>query len=678
MGIAAAARRHLASYLLRMLVVVIVAAPIVLASPSPSVHAAREDILTLSFLDRLNFFRAQSGLPPVTQDARASSGAEAHSCWMLRNGLAHDEIPGTPGYTPEGDATGNKSHVAVNREYLRPDSDFADELVGGPYHGVGLLHPGLRSVGVGRCDTATPLGSVPWLSAMTVDNRSGLATTWTSTPITFPGDGAVTPLAFFTGESPDPRDPCGWSGLQVGLPLFAMLPRSPLNATAVLNGPTGALEVCVLSEANTTGLAQTILRSHRAVVVVPRQPLQPGRYSASVAAGGRPVNWTFDVDPGEVLLPTTSVTSGPVGFTPIDPVRLADSRDGVGVVPLRGGVAQRLQVAGSSGVPSDATAAALNLTVTGSRTAGFLTAYPCGPVPTSSALNWSAGMTRPNSQIVPLDATGGMCLYSNVDTQVVVDATGYFSARSPGRFTPIQPFRAADSRIADGLPGRVVGGTTVEVQITGRGGVPVDATGAVVNLTVVSPTGPGFATAFPCGGARPPTSTLNFVAGDIRPNNAMVRLGTGGRLCVFSTTTTELLVDVMGWIGTQGFAYQPLTPMRVLDTRERHPLLSAFRVGRSVPGVGVVQRHVVGRRGIPAQAGAVSLNVTAVDHTASGFVAVWPFGATRPTVSAVNYRPGVVEPNGVQVGVNDGAFSLYTLFGGHLVVDILGVWVPSP
>jgi hypothetical protein len=658
---------------------VAIAAALGVVVPAPRVEARREDVVEQSFLDRLNMFRAQSGLAPVAPSAGGTYGAEAHSCWMLSNGLAHDETPGSPGYTPEGDAAGNSSHVAVSTEYGRPDAEFADDLIGGPFHAVGLLHPGLRSVSAGRCDTANTLGSQPWRSAMTVDVRSGLSSgTWTSKPITFPGDGAITPLSSFDRESPDPRDSCGWSGAAVGLPLVAMFARAPGVASASLAGPGGPIEVCVLTEANTTGLAQSILRSHRAVVVVPRQRLADGTHSVSVVAGTQRATWTFAVDTEYELQPVTAITSEPVGFTPIDPVRLADSRKDLGVVRLRGGVAQRLQVGGRLGVPGGATAVAVNLTATESPADGFLTAYPCGAVPTVSALNWTAGMTRPNSQIIPLDATGGMCLYSNVDTDIVVDATGYFSPDSPGRFTPIEPFRAADSRIGEGIPDRIEGGSTVEVQIGGLRGVPVDAAAAVVNLTVVSPSGFGFATAFPCGTTTPPTSTLNFVAGDVRPNNAIVRLGTGGRLCVFSTTSTDLLVDVTGWIGASGLRYQPLVPLRILDTRDPHPLLSAFRVGRSVPGQGTVRRHVAGRRGIPAEAGAVTLNVTAVGHTASGFVTVWPSGSTRPTVSTVNYRPKVVEPNGVHVGVRNGAFDLFSLFGGHLVVDITGVWVAAP
>lgn len=646
---------------------------------APPALAQRDDVVDQSFVERLNMFRAQSGLAAVARNANGTFGAEAHSCWMLDNGLAHDETPGSPGYTPEGDAAGNNSHVAVSSEYLRPDTEYVDDLIGGPFHAVGLLHPGLRSVSVGRCDKPIPTGSFPWRSSVTVDVRSGLNSgTWTSKPITFPGDGAITPLSGFDRESPDPRDSCGWSGLTVGLPVFAMLPRAPTGASATMAGPSGPIEVCVLTESNTAGLAQSILRTHRAVVVVPRQPLASGLHSVSVTAGTQRVEWSFAVDPDYDLLPTTAVTSDPVGFTAIDPVRLADSRKSLGVTRLRGAVPQRLQVAGEPGVPVGATAVAVNLTVTESPAAGFLTAYPCGAVPTVSALNWTAGMTRPNSQIIPLDATGGMCVYSNVDAHVVVDATGYFSRSSAGRLTPIEPYRAADSRIGDGIPTRVGGGATVEVQIGGRRGVPLDAEAAVVNLTVVSPGGGGYATAYPCGTPRPPTSTLNFVTGDVRPNNAIVRLGVGGRLCVYSTTATDLLVDVTGWIGPQGLSYQPLVPLRLLDTRDRHPLLSGFRVERSVPGQGAVHRHVAGRRGVPANAGAVSLNVTAVGHTASGFVTVWPSQSSRPTVSTVNYQPKVVEPNGVHVGLHNGAFDLFTLFGGHLVVDITGVWVPVP
>ena len=48
----------------------------------------------------VNAYRAMSGLGPVTENTTWSAEGQAHSCYMLHNGISHDEVPGNPGYTP--------------------------------------------------------------------------------------------------------------------------------------------------------------------------------------------------------------------------------------------------------------------------------------------------------------------------------------------------------------------------------------------------------------------------------------------------------------------------------------------------------------------------------------------------------------------------------------------------
>ena len=73
-----------------------------------------------------------------------------------------------------------------------------------------------------------------------------------------------------------------------------------------------------------------------------------------------------------------------------------------------------------------------------------------------------------------------------------------------------------------------------ELQVGGRGGVPMDAAAVVLNVTVTAPEGSGFITVFPCGEALPTASNLNFVAGDTVPNAVIVKLGAGGKVCLFA------------------------------------------------------------------------------------------------------------------------------------------------
>ena len=75
-----------------------------------------------------------------------------------------------------------------------------------------------------------------------------------------------------------------------------MMPESTIGATGTITGPDGPLETCVVSAANTTGVANQILTGDNAVVVIPRAPLVDGRYEVTVHTNARDVNWSFTVD----------------------------------------------------------------------------------------------------------------------------------------------------------------------------------------------------------------------------------------------------------------------------------------------------------------------------------------------------------------------------------------------
>jgi hypothetical protein len=86
-----------------------------------------------------------------------------------------------------------------------------------------------------------------------------------------------------------------------------------------------------------------------------------------------------------------------------------------------------VQVAGLGGVPLGATAAVVNLTVTGATTASYLTAYPGGSSPPeASQLNWLAGDTVANLAVVGLGTSGQMVLFNYAGyAQVVADVFGW-------------------------------------------------------------------------------------------------------------------------------------------------------------------------------------------------------------------------------------------------------------
>ena len=86
-----------------------------------------------------------------------------------------------------------------------------------------------------------------------------------------------------------------------------------------------------------------------------------------------------------------------------------------------------------------------------------------------------------------------------------------------------------------------------------------------------------------------------------------------------------------------------------------------------------------GNFGVPADATAVVLNVTAVRSTSSGYLTVFPAGTARPFASSVNFTAGAVVANSVTVGLGaGGAVAIFNSAGiTNVAVDVLGWYGPS-
>jgi hypothetical protein len=250
--------------------------------------------------------------------------------------------------------------------------------------------------------------------------------------------------------------------------------------------------------------------------------------------------------------------------------------------------------------------------------------------------------------------------------------------------TPLVPARLMDSR-GDGVTVdgqfRALGvrgkGSTTELRVTGRGGVPASASAVFLNVTAVTPQGSGFLTVFPCGASRPTASNVNYVAGDIVPNAVLAKVGSSGKVCVYTHAPTHLVVDVNGYVPA-GAPIGTLVPARLMDSRGDGVTVDGQFRALGVRGKGsTTELRVTGRGGVPASASAVFLNVTAVTPQGSGFLTVFPCGASRPTASNVNYVAGDIVPNAVLAKVgSSGKVCVYTHAPTHLVVDVNG-YVPA-
>jgi hypothetical protein len=115
---------------------------------------------------------------------------------------------------------------------------------------------------------------------------------------------------------------------------------------------------------------------------------------------------------------------------PVSPERLLDTRNAIGAPAGRIGTAPiKLQVAGRAGVPANATAAVLNMTITDPSANSYLTVWPSGlPLPTASSLNYQPGLTVANLAIVKLGDGGSVdCLNAFGQTHLIADVVGFFA-----------------------------------------------------------------------------------------------------------------------------------------------------------------------------------------------------------------------------------------------------------
>ena len=268
-------------------------------------HAAPDWLATI------NRYRTAAGVAALSDHPAWDVGLEHHLTYLestpslyLTGGYqsAHTENPGSPYYSRAGAAEAGYSDLVQGAAFTPLQA--VKEWLTAPFHAIGMLRAELREVALADSPTTGDAG----LDVIQGLNYNFPAAT---APILFPGPGVTTDLLTFGGERPDPLETCGWQQtLPVGLPLIIMLPRAPNRAlSASLTGPAGTESngngrLCVVDEHTYHSSdpvygpnARYILRADHAVILIPRDPLTGGRYSAKVRQPGAPdIHWTFSAD----------------------------------------------------------------------------------------------------------------------------------------------------------------------------------------------------------------------------------------------------------------------------------------------------------------------------------------------------------------------------------------------
>ena len=145
---------------------------------------------------------------------------------------------------------------------------------------------------------------------------------------------------------------------------------------------------------------------------------------------------------GTMLIAGASNNVGASSFSPVDPIRVLDTRAEGKIGALDGsGDPRTLQVTGTIAteigtqtvVPIGATAVVMNVTVVDGEAAdvgGYVTVYPCGTRPNSSNLNFSQGQTIPNAVTTSISTSGHVCFYVYGKANLLADIVGYYQLAS--------------------------------------------------------------------------------------------------------------------------------------------------------------------------------------------------------------------------------------------------------
>jgi uncharacterized repeat protein (TIGR03803 family) len=381
-----------------------------------------------------------------------------------------------------------------------------------------------------------------------------------------------------------------------------------------------------------------------------------------------------------------------VQFVPLTPCRVVDTRNPNGTFggPVITGNSSRSFPLSESdnpcGIPPDAIAYSLNVTVVPQHTLGYLTIWPSGEgQPTVSTLNSPDGRIKANAAIVPAGTpSGSVSVYVTDTSNVILDIDGYFAAPTSGSlaFYPLTPCRMVDTRGADGDLGgpRLAAQTPRSFPLLSSKCIPsgLNPLAYSLNFTVVpNPSGQqlGYLSVWPTGETQPVVSTLNNPTATVVANAAIVPAGTGGAVDVYAYNTTDLLIDIDGYFaapGTGGLSLYPLTPCRVLDTRQvgnGQPFMDDWNPPN---GVDVLTSQCAP----PSTAKGFVFNATVVPSGSMPYLTLWPHGEGQPTVSTLNAYDGFITSNMAIVPTNDGSIDAYAAGLTQLILDISGYFAP--
>jgi hypothetical protein len=359
-------------------------------------------------------------------------------------------------------------------------------------------------------------------------------------------------------------------------------------------------------------------------------------------------------------------------FVPVTPCRVVDTRNPTGAFggpQLAAGAIREFDIPnGACGIPANAAAYSLNVTVVPEKFLGYLTIWPTGQTqPLVSTLN-SDGRVKATAAITPAGTNGGVSIYVTDLTHVILDINGYFvPAGTPSSlaFYTIPPCRVADTRNATGTFGgpSLAGGSNRAFPIwSGSCNIPSSAQAYSLNVTAVPHSELGYLTIWPTLTPKPLVSTLNSNTGVVTANAAIVPVGVDGQVSIFVTDDADVVLDVNGYFAppsSSGMSLFTTMPCRILDTRLT---TGAFD--------GVLPVEVATSPcSLPSAAQAYVFNATVVPSGPLGYLTLWPDAQAQPPVSTLNAQDGVDTSNMAIVPSNNGRVDVFSSSFTQLILD---------
>ena len=256
-----------------------------------------------------------------------------------------------------------------------------------------------------------------------------------------------------------------------------------------------------------------------------------------------------------VLVDLNGAFAAGSGLTTVRTRRLLDTRKGA--MPAAGSV--RAVALGGAGAPAAPFTAVVNVGTIAAAD-GQVRVFTCGTAPPPAPVfSFTRGRNEFVTQVVRTDAAGRVCVATTGGAHVSVDLDGWFSPATGVR--AVRARRVLDTRAAGGA---LVRGVARTVQIGGAGGVPAGATGVMVTVSLTGPAAAGVATVYPCASGASATTAVTVLPHHGAANAVLVGLDTAGRMCIRSTVSAQVTLDLSAYTTT---ALVALRPVRVVDTR---------------------------------------------------------------------------------------------------------------